>query len=234
MIHGLQPDCIINDRIGNAQGEYATAEQKILATVDRHPWETNMTMSAHWGFNKADHQWKSAETLVRNLVDIVSKGGNYLLNVGPTGEGVFPPEAIERLHAIGDWMKTNGESIYGCGATPFGPELGNVSATEKDKAGHPLFVPDWQWRCTTRGGTMYLHLFAWPGDGKFALNGIKGKAARIFLLGDPARKPLTFQQSGGQLTVDLPPQAPDPIDSVLCVETTETAAGSPPVNDAGH
>jgi len=106
---------------GKGVGDYGTPEQEIPPTgfgpgVD---WESCMTMNGHWGYNKADQDWKSARVLIRNLVDCASKGGNYLLNVGPTGEGLIPAPSVERLARIGQWMKVNGEAIHGTSASPF-------------------------------------------------------------------------------------------------------------------
>jgi alpha-L-fucosidase len=217
MIRQLQPDCIVNARIGNGLGDYGTPEQEIPSGRDTKPWETCMTLNGHWGFNKADNKWKSTETLLRNLIDIASKGGNYLLNVGPTGEGVIPQASIDRLREIGVWLRVNGEAIYGTGLTPFGPEVGSFSATEKDKKGKPLFIPNWEWRCTTKPGKVFIHLFKWPA-GRFVLEGLKCKVSKAYLLADRER-PLTVTQDAGKLTVVLPGNAPDPIASVICLET---------------
>lgn len=129
-VRSLQPNIIINNRVGKgragmagtfdpemAPGDFGTPEQEIPATGLGYDWETCMTMNDHWGYNKNDHNWKSKEDLIRKLVDITSKGGNFLLNVGPTAEGLFPQPSIERLAAIGKWMKINGESIYGTSAS---------------------------------------------------------------------------------------------------------------------
>lgn len=113
MIHQLQPDCIINNRIGNGQGDYMVSEQKIDAKINRQPWESCVTMSSGWGYNRYDTVWKSAELLVRQLTETVSKGGNYLLNVGPKADGRFPKPAVDRLKSIGTWMAVNRESLYG-------------------------------------------------------------------------------------------------------------------------
>ena len=198
MIHELQPQCIVNQRVGNKLGDYGTPEQKIPGEIGAAPWETCMTMNRHWGYNSHDHDWKSPEVLVRNLIDIVSKGGNYLLNIGPTGEGLFPPEAVARLSAIGAWMKVNGEAIYASGATPFGAEL-------KGR----------EWRATTKPGRLYVHVFEWPA-GRLQLPAMKGRIAKAYLL--EGNKPVMFEQSTEGVSVTLPKQPVDPIATVVCFE----------------
>ena len=109
------PGIITNNRLGGGyRGDSETPEQHIPATgyKDRD-WETCMTLNDTWGFKSYDHNWKSTETVIRNLVDITSKGGNYLLNVGPTAEGEIPQPSIERLKEVGQWMRVNGDAIYG-------------------------------------------------------------------------------------------------------------------------
>ena len=115
-----------------------------------------MTMNNTWGYKRDDNNWKSTETLIRNLCDIASKGGNYLLNVGPTSEGLIPQPSVERLAEVGRWMKVNGEAIYGSGPTPFGAEAN--TETGKDKDGKPILKPAWEWRCTDQAGQT-LHSF---------------------------------------------------------------------------
>jgi alpha-L-fucosidase len=177
-----------------------------------------MTMNDSWGYKRGDQNWKSTETLIHNLVDIVSKGGNFLLNVGPTAEGFIPEPSVERLKAIGDWMKVNSDSIYGTGPTPFGAEAGSFDPVKKGKDGKPLFNPSWVWRCTTKPGKLYLHLFKWPTSGKFEIPTVKQKVTRAYLLADPGRKPLVVSQTPKGVTITLPEKAPDPIDSVICLE----------------
>lgn len=113
LIEVYRPYCIVNDRVGNGYGDYETPEQSILTEINREPWETCMTMGSNWGYNVRDTVYKSAEVLVRLTVDAVAKGGNMLMNVGPTAEGTFPDLAVDRLAAIGRWMRINSEAIYG-------------------------------------------------------------------------------------------------------------------------
>ena len=117
----LQPGIITNNRLGGGfPGDSETPEQFVPPTgFPGRDWETCMTMNDTWGFKSNDHNWKSLETLIRNLVDIASKGGNYLLNVGPTAEGQIPAPSVDRLKAIGRWLKVNGEAIHGTSASPF-------------------------------------------------------------------------------------------------------------------
>lgn len=199
LIHKLQPDCIINSRVGHGLGDYGVSEQKIPGSGDAKPWETCMTLNGHWGYFLGDEKWKPAPTVIRNLVDIVSKGGNYLLNVGPTGTGVIPDGAVEDLNAVGGWMKANGESIYGTSGSPLKSQ------------------PAWG-RVTQKGKTLYLHVFDWPADGKLSVAGIE-MSAGVFaahLLGSP-QTPLrvTPDKNAGTVTIELPAHAPDSIDTVV-------------------
>jgi Alpha-L-fucosidase len=111
-ITDLQPNCLINSRIGNHLGDYDVIEQSLMNKAEGK-WEACITMSGNWGYNRHDTVWKSSEILVRNLVEVVSKGGNLLLNIGPKGDGTFPVESITRLKSIGGWMSHNAEAIYG-------------------------------------------------------------------------------------------------------------------------
>ena len=182
LIRTLQPDCIVNNRIGHDLGDYGTPEQKIPSGPDDEPWETCMTISAkYWGYNRALNEWRTSENLVRNLIDIVSKGGNYLLNVGPNAAGRFPQPSVERLEVMGAWLRIYGESIYGCGPTPFGPEVGVYSDTEVDDRGKAVFIPEWKWRATTKPGRIYLHVFDWTDA--LTVPPVEQTVTRAYLLG---------------------------------------------------
>ncbi len=220
----LQPGVIVNDRLGGGfKGDTQTPEQHIPAQgYPGRDWETCMTMNESWGYRKGDDQYKSTETLLRNLIDIASKGGNYLLNVGPDATGTIPPPQAERLQQIGRWLAVNGESIYGTGPTCFGAEAGRFSDTKNDDSGKPLFEPEWVWRCTTKPGRVYIHRFAWRVDGVFELPPVSTKITRAYLLADPTRSPLAVEQRADKVILRaLPGPPPDPIASVICLHIDE-------------
>lgn len=223
-VEKLRPGIIMNNRLGGGyEGDTETPEQHIPAQgYPGRDWETCMTINNTWGFKRDDENWKSTETLIRNLCDIASKGGNYLLNVGPTSTGIIPQSEVDRLLTVGQWMKVNGEAIYGTTATPFGAEAGSYSATEKDKAGKPNFIPAWNWRCTIKQGKLYVIIFNWPADGKFELPGLESKVTKAFLL--DGNKTVNFNQSNAGATINLPKSAPDKIASVVCVEIADAVA----------
>ena len=211
-VRSLQPDILINNRVGAGRldmagmtgegafgGDFGTPEQQIPTTgLPGKSWETCMTMNDHWGYNKANTEYKSAKELIRMLTDIASKGGNYLLNVGPTAEGTIPSQSVERLKEIGKWMKVNGESIYGTQASPF---------TETP----------WG-RCTMKKGEhgviLYFHVFNWPEDGRLIIPGCLNDSLSSVLLAKPGKK-LPINREGDAIVISLPPHTPDLINTVV-------------------
>lgn len=200
----LQPGIITNDRLKrpNFKGDTGTPEQKIPDhnELDGRDWETCMTMNGTWGYRKSDHNWKSAETLIRNLVDIASKGGNYLLNIGPKPDGTFPQESVERLKVIGDWMDVNSEAVYATKASPLAP---------------------FSWgRCTMKPGkdktTLYFSVFEWPKDGRLVIPELKNRVLSAQMLA--GGKKLKAETGSNGLAVSVPAKSPDAIASVIKVE----------------
>jgi alpha-L-fucosidase len=211
----LQPGLIVNNRLGGGfRGDTETPEQFIPATgLPGRDWETCMTMNGTWGYKSYDNNWKSPETLIRNLVDIASKGGNYLLNVGPTSEGLIPAPSVERLQEIGKWMKINGEAIYGTAAGPF-KRLAWGRCTQKRSGS---------------GTTLYLHVFAWPPDGKLVLPGLRSRIERAYLLADPQRKALSTASEAASATINLPGAAPDAVSTTIALRIDGAPDVEPPV-----
>jgi alpha-L-fucosidase len=214
-VRSLQPAIIVNNRVGKPQstpgggfaqtgsvGDYGTPEQTIPPTGFGPGvyWESCMTINDHWGYNKDDQNFKSAETLVHNLIDCASKGGNYLLNIGPTSLGVIPGPELERLHQIGDWMHVNDVGVYHTSASPF----------RKLTWG----------RCTAKIGrkntTLYLHVWDWPTDGKLVVPGLKNpvKSATLLATGDK----LATSTIGDSLVIQVPARAPDSISSTIVLK----------------
>ena len=240
VVEQLRPGIIMNNRLGGGfAGDTETPEQFIPPQgYPGRDWETCMTMNDTWGYKRDDQNFKSTRTLLRNLCDIASKGGNYLLNVGPTSEGLIPQPEVDRLKEVGAWMKVNGEAIYGASPTIFGAEDGSFSATEKDEKGKPRFVAAWDWRCTAKPGKHFLHFFKRPGKlyieifnwpaGQITLPAVGGKITKARLLADARHQALKFQQTAQGVTIQLPNNAPDAIASVLCLTVKgELAAASP-------
>lgn len=199
----LQPDCLINGRIGYGLGDYRQMTDNCIPTQKyAGAWETPVTLNDTWGYSKFDHHWKNPETVLWKLADIVSRGGNLLLNIGPDGNGIFPEEGDRVMRQTGKWLKRNGESIFGASAcidmvyqNPWGP-------------------------CTMKKGHLYLHVIHYPEEtGKLRLFNLKIHVREITLLAD--HQQLRYQQSyeparnEDRLMIFLPHTPPDPHDVVV-------------------
>ena len=198
----LQPNIITNNRLGGGvAGDFETPEQYIPPTgLEGRDWETCMTMNDTWGYKADDQNWKSATTLIRNLIDIASKGGNYLLNVGPSSKGEIPPASIARLQEIGKWMNVNKEAIYGTIATPFA-EL------------------PFEGRCTRKADRLYFHIFEWPENRQLRLPAVSNIKSAYLLINPTENLPIQLDESGKFVT--LPYITPDPHATVLALELDE-------------
>jgi len=211
-LRSMKPELIINNRVGkgrqgmegltkglNHVGDFGTPEQQIPATgLPGVDWESCMTMNKTWGYKYFDDEWKSTETLIQNLIDIASKGGNYLLNVGPTAEGLIPDESIVRLQEIGNWMDAFGETIYESSASPF----------EKPKWG----------RFTQKDDIIHAYVFDWPENGKLIIPIAIDKIKRVLLLEKFDAEELKVKQATEGSTIYLPESKPIEIVPVIVIE----------------
>ncbi|MCU0797042.1 MAG: alpha-L-fucosidase [Akkermansiaceae bacterium] len=214
-VRSLQPAIIVNNRVDKGRkgmegatlgehfrGDYGTPEQQIPANgIPGEDWESCMTMNDTWGFSAHDQNWKSSTVLIRNLIDVASKGGNYLLNIGPTPEGEIPQASVDRLGDIAKWMESNSEAIHGTTANPF---------------------PTTPWgRCTMKavnGGTrLYLHVFDMPADRRLLLTGMRNpiRSARFLAAPQEALR-VEAKSEGAAIIVDR--ELTDPAATVIVVE----------------
>jgi alpha-L-fucosidase len=205
---GMKPALLINDRLFKREpghGDFGTPENFVPPTGIRNPdgsprlWEACYTMNWNgWGYNRYETEFHSASQLIRQLIEIVSKGGNLLLNVGPQPDGRIQADFAARLRRMGEWLKTNGEAIYGTTASVF-ERL-------------PFFG-----RCTVKGTKLYIHVMGWPADGKIRLPGLKTDVKKAYLLTGPGR-PLSFRRAAKDVIITLPERERDPDATVVTVE----------------
>jgi alpha-L-fucosidase len=208
MLMEMKPALLINDRLYRREpgyGDFGTPENFVPATGVRNPdgsprlWEACYTMNWNgWGYNRYETEFHSSSQLIRQLIEIVSKGGNLLLNVGPRPDGRIQDDFASRLREIGAWLKTNGEAIYGTTASVF-ERL-------------PFFG-----RCTVKGTTLYIHVMGWPADKTIRLPGLKTGVKKAYLLADRS-KPLAFRRAGKDVVLTVPARAVDADATVVVVE----------------
>jgi alpha-L-fucosidase len=207
MVRSILPDVIINNR-SQLPEDFSTPEQHIRGeeSVDGRGWEACMTMNGSWGYHASDDEWKSPKRVIRNLVQCARDGGNYLLNIGPKGNGAIPQESIDILKKVGKWMEGNGQTIYGA---------------DRCQPGRSLFG-----NFTRKGNTLYFHVHHWPGE-SWSIGGLTTKvvSAKVFRTGEPVR----FEQDEfGVRFSGLPAKPPDDPVSVIALE-----CASEPMQEGG-
>ena len=200
-IHKWQPACLINNRLGGIGADYGTPEQEIPDGVQKQAFEVCMTLNNHWGYNKNDNNWKSREEVIFNICDIASKGGNYLLNIGPTSLGEFPEKSKEVLKGVGKWMEINGDAIYN-----------TTSSTISVR-----WNPDVD-MITQKPGTHYLHIFKYPRDNKVYLNDFEENVKTAYFLADPSKESLKIDSHPHGIMIHVPDDPIDPINSIIVVK----------------
>ncbi len=210
LIRELQPNCLVNSRLGLSIEEDPDIDFKTLGDnqignkKEDFPWQSPATVAHSWGFHATDSEWKSTTTLLKNLINNVSLNGNFMLNIGPRANGEVPFEISQRMLEMGKWLEVNGESIYG------------TQAFDLDKDLH-----DWgKMTCKTSEEhfNLYLHVFKYPLNKKLSLTGISDIPEKIYILSDKQKSPLQFSHSGSFTEIKLPELQPNPYVSVVVAE----------------
>lgn len=211
LIRKLQPNCLINSRLGLSIEEDPDIDFKTLgdnelgSKKEEFPWQSPGTVAHSWGFSSYEDQWRSTTTLLQSLISNVSLNGNFMLNIGPRANGDVPYEITQRLQQMGGWLAVNGESVYGSGAFSLNKdqhEWGRITCkTEKDGR-----------------TTLYLHVYTWPLNKSLCVTGIAEKAKKVYLLADKLKSPLAFSFNQAVTRITLPNRQPDPFVSVVVME----------------
>lgn len=192
LVHRLQPDCLVNSRIGNGLGDYDTlGDQEIPRLPRAGLWETPDTHNDTWAYSRFDTNWKSPRELAERLVRVVSRGGTYMLNVGPDGTGRIPEQSARILREVGQWVAKHEDAIHGADVSPFGQ------------------LP-WG-ECTVRDNTLFLHVFQWPADGRLMVPGLQSPAIGARLDGAP----LAVESLPEGVVVTVPQVCPDTLIPVV-------------------
>ena len=216
LIRELQPDCLVNSRLGLSVKEDSDVDYKTLGdnqlgnTKLNFPWQSPATVAHSWGFHSLDSQWKSTTTLLKSLINNASLNGNFMLNIGPRADGKVPFEISQRMLEMGEWLSVNGESIYG------------TEGFDLKKDQH-----DWGKISCKQSETenkLYLHVFTWPLNKQLNVTGIKTQPTKIYLMADKQKTPLTFEHNTVFTRIHLPVSQPDPYVSVVVVEYDEKPA----------
>lgn len=213
LIRELQPNCIVNSRLGLSIEEDPDVDFKTLgdnqlgSQKEDFPWQSPATVAHSWGFHSADTEWKSTTTLLKSLINNVSLNGNFMLNIGPRANGDVPYEISQRMIEMGKWLNVNGESIYGAEAFDLDKDLhdwGKITCKKEEN-----------------NTKLYLHVFNWPLNKRLNFTGVSTRPEKIYLLTDKQKKPLTFLHEGVFTQINLPVLEPDPYISVMVVEYDE-------------
>ncbi len=213
LIHLLQPQCLINGRIGSYKqelmGDYQDMTDNGMPSGGlEEDWETPQTLNTTWGYSKFDQDWKTPGVVIRRLVEIVGKGGNYLLNIGPMADGTVPQPSVATLNEVGRWMSRNSESIYGTTAST---------------------LREFPWgRTTVKDNIVYLHVFSWPADRTIRLSGINNQPVSAHLLIAPKQK-LAVSTDNGNILITVPPSMPDIRDTVIALTLDAPPHVDPPI-----
>ena len=217
LVRTLQPNTLIDGRLGES-GDYAsTGDNFIPSAINVEAWEVPATLNHTWGYRADDRDWKSPGEVIFKLVDIVSKGGNYLLNVGPMANGEMPQAARDILATAGAWLRINGDALYGARPTPFGEELGEASARgTKDLRGQPLFLARTEYRVTSKPGKLYFTFFS-PPRSPFVLPHMQNAVKRAYRLADGAAFEIR-EADGERLLQASGLMNTDPMATVIVVE----------------
>jgi len=201
-LRGLDPNLLMNERVFRSAGlgDWDCSEGSILATANSRPWETCQTMNNSWGYNSSDHSYKTTKDLILELVQNISRDGNYLLNIGPKGDGTVPIESINKLDSVGDWMNKYSSTIYGATRSPFSTE------------------PTWG-LYTKKSGKLYTQVFVWPKNGLLKVPSLTNIINKIYLLNDTTTL-LNYKDNLGYIRISVPANAPNKICSVVVINVT--------------